>query len=117
MTFATVESAMREQRKNVFPPRPHTLEDFGNYLTMPQYISRFAVTLDGVPFFRQVKTGSVLEGTVAIFISGHKELENLLHISDSFHIDGHFKMTPNVNDCYQLVTIMAVAFDEVSSLR
>ncbi|XP_034244893.1 uncharacterized protein LOC117647297 [Thrips palmi] len=40
-------------------------------------------------------------------------MEDLLSTSTHFHIDGHFKMTPNVKDCYQLVTIMAVAYDEV----
>jgi len=117
MTFSKVESSMLRRRNKVFLPVPDLLEDFGRYLEEPKYKPRFGQTLDGKPFFRQCKTGIALEGTVAIFVSGHTELEDLLHSSEYFHIDGHFKMTPNVKNCYQLVTIMAVAYDEVSNPR
>ncbi|XP_034245775.1 uncharacterized protein LOC117647909, partial [Thrips palmi] len=111
MTFSNLESSMLRHRNNVFPPIPKSLEDLGRTLEDPQYKNRFGDTKDGKPYFRVCKTGTAREGTIAVFISGH--LEHLLTSSECFHIDGHFKTTPSVKDCYQLITIMAVAYDHV----
>ncbi|XP_052130872.1 uncharacterized protein LOC113208726 [Frankliniella occidentalis] len=111
MTYARLQSSMQRQRNVVYPPLPKTLAEFCLSLDEPQYAERFGKTRDGKRYFRTWRTGSALEGTVAIFVSEH--FEPMLSTSHCFQIDGHFKMSPNISDVYQQVTIMPVSYDHV----
>lgn len=114
MTFPRICRSMQRARTDFQPsPAPQSLDDFGAQLEDPQYAERFAAGKDGKPYFRLRQTGNNREGTNLIFIS--ENLRHLLTESKEFHIDGHFKMTPRVDGAYQILTIMPVAYDCVSS--
>lgn len=104
---------MFRRRNKVYPPLPTSLEDLGRLLEDPRYAERFGTSTDRKPFYRRCQTGTAREGTVLMLIS--ENMKGLMTTSECFHVDGHFKMTPNVPGLYQMLTIMPVSFNHVSS--
>jgi len=113
MRFPRVESGMYRARSSVMPEVPKTLDEFGALLQDPRYRDRFGTTKNGKPYCAATWSGpTAREGSGIVFISDN--LRHMLSSAQYFHLDGHFKTTPAVGDCYQLVTIMPVAYDHVS---
>lgn len=98
----------------MYPPKPLSLQNFGEILLQEQYFGRWGSTKDGKEYFRTVLVGSEDEGISLVWLS--ENFMGLMSSCESFHIDGHFKSVPNVAGVYQQLTIMPVDYDHVSTL-
>ncbi|RZF36448.1 hypothetical protein LSTR_LSTR009544 [Laodelphax striatellus] len=103
LSFPSFRSSMYRAKREALPAIPHTLQEYSEMLLN----SPMGKTISGTAFF----IGSVndpIGGTTIIF--GSDNLIDLLPHVQELHIDGTFKVRPNVPPSRQLLTVMSIHF-------
>ncbi|KAK3923961.1 Aspartate carbamoyltransferase [Frankliniella fusca] len=105
LTLRRLRPAMQRARGNVFPRIPQSLHHLGLILEDPSWFS-LSETLDGED---NIWLGSAWgsDGSCSnVFVSSR--CLQILRLADILFADGTFYITPSINGCYQVFTIVAV---------
>lgn len=101
---------MRKRRRSAQPATPDSLQQYGVMLSNDN--GRFSKTISGQQFFHSIINNT--DGVSILFAS--PDFVEEAHNSREFHVDGTFKVLPRAPRCLQLVTVMSVHYNHVSSI-
>lgn len=112
--FLKWQRSLQRARRNAMPRDvPQSLTHFGQLLLQDAIHSQRFTTLKSKQSLKvALLDGNQQEGTAVILLSQNFEAQ--LGTAQEFHLDGHFKMCPNIHGVYQLLSIMTVQYGHVS---
>lgn len=108
LSYRGFKATMYRSRRATLNAIPRTLIEFGNMMAQ----SPMRLTISGESFFRATITDPV-GGTSLVFSS--PKFVSVLSQARELHLDGTFKVRPNMPPSRQMLTVMAMHFNHVST--